>query len=81
MVLRDSPRRAGAMSRPQVVALERREAVAVGEVEVDRGHGDLARRDGREVGAGLVALVGRVAVDPVQAPAARVLLDQRHSSR
>jgi hypothetical protein len=49
----------------EVVALERGEPVAVGEIEVDRGDGDLALRDGREVGAGLVALEAGIALDPV----------------
>ena len=65
---RDQPR--------QVVASERVEPVAVGEVEVDRGDGDLAGGDRRQVGSGLVALEARVAVDPVQPPAAG-LVDER----
>ena len=60
----------------EVVLAQALHPVLGGEVEVQRRDGDAAGRDGGEVGAGLVVVDGRVAVDAEEPAAADVLLDQ-----
>ena len=65
---------AGSSSAREVVGAQGLEPVRGGEVEVQRRHRDAAGGDGGEVGALLVVVDRRVAVD-AEAPAAVLLLD------
>ena len=66
---------AAGSSRPrEVVGLERLDPRLVGQVEVDRRDGDAAVGDRGQVGPLLALVVGRVAVDPVLAPAGLLVL-------